>query len=246
MKSLLSVLAGSVALASCLYPGDHPKSTTFQSFGYRGHNSAIAASDGCDPHGLSGGPFYQEGFAAGYSYLVRIATNTPEAPTLRSSAEDVARVTPGSRAKLRVLESQYHVDAPLIVNTWSFQVEALSEGDAELIVERGGEDIDTFDFNVREVDHWDLDATAVSLSRVLSADRERRQLQAFDELGRTIAHNVDAHWTTGSVEIVGFGYGSASADIACTTLIPGQRDGQTTVDVTSPVGSWSIDVTVTE
>lgn len=233
------MLSASLAVASCLASSEHPPG--FESFGRAGVNSAIAGANSCREDGFS--RLSKVPFVVGFTHPVRIATDTPEAPTLRSSAQETIRVT-GSRIEVPLAAHYYQYSSPPIVHTWVFQIEALTEGDAELIVERGDEDIDAFPFNAREASQWHIDESPAAF-KMTASGTDTRVLEAFDESGNELAHNVRPHWTTQSTEIVGFGSGASSADTACAKLVRGGELGQTTVSATSPVGSWSINVTVT-
>ena len=260
MKRLLCTLTASLTVASCVPGGDSNNPPSFRAFGLPGSNSAIATPDSCSesgdsPRGFSDAPFFKEGFAVGYSHSVRIATQDPEAPTLRSSSQETILVTPGSRVELPLdpQYDQYDYGSLPGVHTWEFQVEALAEGDAELIVERHGEDIDSFAFKARQVDRWDVDDNSITFLTTVSGDTDKRVLGAYDESGNELAHEVRAHWSTQSVDVAGFTYFSAgdnavlaSRETGCARLASGHNagPGRTTISVTSPVGAWSIDVTV--
>jgi len=243
MKLLCAVLTAPLVLTSCWSPSnDNPPG--FKSFGRSGDNSAIAGADACHEEGFSHLPFHKAGFVVGYTHPVRIATGTPDAPTLRSSSPETIRVEPDSRVEVPLDPTEYEYSSPPIVHTWMFQIKALVAGDAELIVERNGEDIDAFTFNARDASRWYVDESPIAF-KMTASGTAKRVLEAYDESGSALAHNVSPHWTAESSEIVAFGYGSASMDTACAKLVRGDAVGQTTVSATSPVGSWLIPVTVT-
>jgi hypothetical protein len=234
-------------VAGCWEGSESPPN--HRAFGLAGKESAIASSDACavgaGSESYNESAFSTDGFATGLSYSIRIATNTPEAPTLTVS-EDTARVVRNSRVEVPLDGSHHQYSSPPIVHTWVFDVEVLSAGDAALIVERGGEEIDRFSFPTREPASWDIDDSAVSFL-MTGYGRERRALAAYGENGGLLAHSVKARWSSESPDVVVVGNtaaeASGSVDGGCVTLVRAGV-GETTVSVSSPVGEWAIDVTV--